>query len=159
MVLRSLSHRPFALLWGGQAISRLGDSLYRIALLWWVKEKTGSAAIMGTVFVFSLVPMLIFLLIGGIAADRLPRLRVMLGSDVLRGVLILGVAFLAATDQLVVWHIYAASLIFGFVEAFFQPAYFAIMPDLIPGELRPSANALTNLSGQFAVLLAQHWAR
>ena len=40
----SLRHRPFALLWSGQTISRLGDSLYRVALAWWVLEQTGSAS-------------------------------------------------------------------------------------------------------------------
>jgi hypothetical protein len=53
----SLRHRPFALLWSGQTVSRLGDSLYRIALSWWVLEKTGSATAMGTVALFSFAPM------------------------------------------------------------------------------------------------------
>jgi len=61
-VLHSLRHRPFAWLWTGQTISRLGDNLYRIALAWWVLEKTGSAVAMGTVLVFSQIPMLLFLL-------------------------------------------------------------------------------------------------
>ena len=81
----ALKHRGFALLWSGQAISHLGDSLYRVALAWWVLEKTGSAAAMGTVLVFSMAPMLIFLLLGGVAVDRFPRIRLMLGSDLLRG--------------------------------------------------------------------------
>ena len=54
--LRALRIRSFALLWSGQTISRLGDSLYRIALSWWILEKTGSAVAMGTLAVFSLVP-------------------------------------------------------------------------------------------------------
>src|SRR5262245_2068620 len=82
----SLKHRSFALLWSGQTISRLGDSLYRVALAWWVLEKTGSATAMGTVLICSMTPMLIFLLLGGVAVDRLPRLRLMIGSDVLRGI-------------------------------------------------------------------------
>ena len=76
-VLRSLKHRPFALLWSGQTISRLGDSLYRIALAWWVLEKTGSAVAMGTVLVLSQIPLLIFVLIGGVVVDRFPRIRIM----------------------------------------------------------------------------------
>jgi len=56
-LLKSLTHRPFALLWSGQTVSRLGDSLYRIAMAWWVLEETGSAAPKGTVLVFSTVPM------------------------------------------------------------------------------------------------------
>jgi hypothetical protein len=63
--MRALSHRPFALLWTAQTVSRLGDSLHRIALAWWVLEKTGSATAMGTVLILSQIPLLIFILIGG----------------------------------------------------------------------------------------------
>jgi len=145
-VLRSLKHRPFALLWAGQTISRLGDSLYRIALAWWVLEKTGSATAMGTVLVFAQVPMLIFLLIGGVVVDRLPRLRVMFASDILSGLVIASVAVFSWLDILEVWHIYIASMIFGFVEAFFFPAYQAVIPQITPPETLTSANSLNGLS-------------
>ena len=144
----ALRHRPFALLFLGQTISRLGDSLYRVALAWWVLEQTGSAAAMGTVLVFSSVPMLLFLLVGGVAVDRLPRLRVMVSADLISFVVMSAVAALALTGQLAVWHIYVAGAVFGLVEAFFFPAYSAAVPELTPPELRPSANSLTSLSGQ-----------
>ncbi len=146
--LRSLSHRAFALLWTGQTVSRLGDSLYRVALAWWMLEETGSATAMGAVMIFSFTPMLIFLLIGGVLVDRLPRLRVMLVCDVASGAIIGTVALLAFADRLEVWHVYAASLLFGLVEAFFFPAYTAAVPALTPTEALPSANSLTSLSHQ-----------
>jgi len=145
-LFRSLRHRPFALLWSGQTVSRLGDSLYRIALAWWVLEKTGSATAMGAVLVFSSVPMLIFLLVGGVATDRLPRLRVMFTSDTLSGIVVAFVALLAFTGQLQVWHIYLASITFGLVRAFFLPAYTATIPEITPKELLTSANSLTSIS-------------
>ena len=145
-VLRSLKHRPFALLWAGQTTSRLGDSLYRIALSWWVLEQTGSAVAMGTVLVFSQIPMLIFLLIGGVVVDRLPRLRVMFVSDILSGLVILFVAIFSWFELLQIWHIYIASMVFGFVEAFFFPAYQAVIPQLTPPDVLTSANALNGLS-------------
>lgn len=145
-VLRSLKHRPFALLWTGQTTSRLGDSLYRIALAWWVLEKTGSATAMGAVLVFAQVPMLIFLLIGGVVVDRLPRLRVMFVSDILSGLVIAFVAVFSWLDLLEVWHIYIASMIFGFVEAFFFPAYQAVIPQITPPDMLTSANSLNGLS-------------
>ena len=145
-ILRSLKHRPFALLWIGQTTSRLGDSLYRIALSWWVLEKTGSAVAMGTVLVFSQIPMLIFLLIGGVVVDRLPRIRIMFLSDILSGLVITFVAVFAWLDLLQIWHIYIASMIFGFVEAFFFPAYQAVIPQITPSGLLTSANSLNGLS-------------
>lgn len=149
-LLGSLRQRSFAWLWSGQTISRLGDSLYAVALAWWVLQATGSAAAMGTVLIFSYSPMVIFLLIGGVAVDRLPRLRVMFASDLASGLVVLVVAALAALGRLEVWHVYVASMIFGFLQAFFFPAYNAVVPDLAPAEALPSANSLTSLSQQLS---------
>lgn len=133
-------------MWTGQTISRLGDNLYRIALAWWVLEKTGSAVAMGTVLVFSQVPMLLFLLIGGVVVDRLPRIRVMFASDILSGLAVTFVAIFSWLDVLEIWHLYLAGLIFGFVEAFFFPAYQAVIPTITPPDQLVSANSLNGLS-------------
>ena len=144
----SLRTRAFALLWTGQTISRLGDSLYRIALSWWVLEKTGSATAMGTVLVVSSLPMLLFLLVGGVVVDRLPRFRVLFASDVLNGCVVAVVSVLAATGALEIWHVYVAGALFGLSDAFFYPAYSASVPQIVPPESLPSANSLTGLSFQ-----------
>ena len=148
--LRALRIRSFALLWAGQTISRLGDSLYRIALSWWILERTGSAAAMGLLAVFSFVPMLLFLLVGGVVVDRLSRFRIMLVSDLVNTVVVGLVTVLAVTERLELWHIYAASVVFGLAEAFFAPAYNASVPQIVPPEERPSANSLTSLSWQLS---------
>ena len=116
-LFKSLTVRPFALLWSGQ-LSALGDSIYRVALAWWVLEKTGSAKAMSTIFIFNSTPMLVFLLIGGVAVDRYSRARVMFLSDILRGLLIGIVALLAFAHRLETWHIYIVSLLFGIVGRF-----------------------------------------
>jgi MFS family permease len=151
--LSALTHRPFALLWSGQTVSSIGDFLYEIALAWWVLEKTGSATVMSTVLICSFTPMLVFLLIGGVAVDRLPRLRVILWSDIARGLVVGIVSLLAFTQWLEVWHVLLASFIFGGVTAFFQPAYLAIVPDLTPTRLLPSANALTSMGTQIGRIM------
>lgn len=145
-LFHSLKNRSFGLLWLGQTLSRIGDFAYEIALAWWVLEKTGSAETMALVLVFSVTPSLLFLLLGGVAVDRLPRVTLMLVSDVGRGITALVVAGLAFTGQLQVWHVYAASLVFGMVMAFFQPAYTAVVPQIVPAEDLPGANALTSIS-------------
>jgi len=147
-LFRALTHRSFALLWIGQTISRVGDHLYQVALAWWVLEKTGSALAMGAVLTFSMAPMLLFVLIGGVAVDRLPRLRLLLISDLGRGVAAAVVTWLALSGRLEIWHIYGASLLFGLADAFFQPAYLALVPELTPVSALTSANSLTSLSSQ-----------
>ncbi len=147
-LFKALIHRPFALLWSGQTVSRLGDSIFYIALAWLVVEKTGSATVMGTVLIFAFIPMLLFVLIGGVAVDRFSPMKVMFASDLLSGAVIGLVALLAYSNRLELWHIFLAALVFGFVAAFFQPAYTAIVPEITPPEALPSANSLTSLSGQ-----------
>lgn len=149
-LFRAWRHRPFALVWSGQTISVLGDKVFQVALAWWVLQKTGSAVAMGTVLVLTTVPMVAFLLVGGVIVDRLSRLWLMLISDVLRGLVIGLAALLAFTDSLTIWHVYAFSLIFGLVDAFFQPAFRAVIPEVVPAEDLPSANSLTSLSGQLS---------
>jgi MFS family permease len=152
-LFRALRHRPFALLWSGQTISRLGDDFYRIALVWWVLQKTGSAVVMGTVLICTTAPMLLFLLLGGALVDRLPRLPLMLISDIVRGAAVGLMAALAFADALQVWHIYIISLIFGLLDAFFLPAYRAAVPELTPAEILPSANSLTSLSSEISGII------
>lgn len=101
---------------------------------------------MGTVLVFSHIPLLLFLLIGGVVVDRLPRIRIMFVSDLLSGLVIAFVAVFSWLELLQIWHIYIASMLFGFVEAFFFPAYQAVIPQITPSELLISANSLSGLS-------------
>jgi DHA3 family tetracycline resistance protein-like MFS transporter len=152
-LFRTLEDRAFALLWSGQTLSRIGDFLYQVALAWWVLQKTGSAVAMGTVLLLSFAPMLVFLLVGGVAVDRLPRVEVMLVSDLARGVVVTLVALLAFAGRLEIWHVYLVSLFFGLVDAFFQPAYTALIPSIVPSADLASANSLTSFSTQTGRIL------
>ncbi len=152
-VLRALRSRPFALLWLGQTISSLGDGAFITALAWEVLLLTGSATAMGLVVTAELIPRLLFLLLGGVAADRLPRRIVMLCSDGGRAFAILLIAVLGWLHVLQLWHLIVLSLLFGVAEGFFAPAYSAIPPQLVEKEELASANALTGLSRQMSLLL------
>src|SRR5215472_7264999 len=130
-LVKSLRHPTFALLWSGQTISRLGDSFYTVALAWWVLEKTGSAAMMGLVLIFSVVPTLLLLLLGGVLVDRWPRLNLMLISDFVRAAAVGIAAVLETTQKLEVWHVLVISVLFGLVDAFFYPASKAVIPEFV----------------------------
>jgi DHA3 family tetracycline resistance protein-like MFS transporter len=103
---------------------------------------------MGAVLTCAFVPMVLCSLLGGVVVDRLPRIHVMLFSDLVRGVIVAGVTILALQQSLQVWHVLVASVIFGTVDAFFRPAYTALIPELVVSEHLPSANALTSMSLQ-----------
>lgn len=150
---RALRSRPFALLWAGQTISALGDGAYTTALAWAVLALTGSATAMGVVVLARTAPMLLFLLVGGVAADRLPRRLVMLASDAGRAIAVLAIASLGWFGLLQLWHLIVLSFLFGIVSGFFMPAYMSIAPELVPVESLPSANSLTGLSRQMTTVL------
>jgi MFS family permease len=152
-VLRSLQNRSFALLWLGQTCSSLGDGAFTIALAWEVLLLTGSATAMGLVVMAEMLPRLIFLLLGGVAADRLPRLRILLFSDAGRGAIVLLIALLGWLHGLQLWHLIALSLLFGVAAGFFHPAYRSLTPQLVEYDQLASANALTAFSRDISTLL------
>src|SRR6185369_74839 len=110
---RALRHPKFAVLLFGQTLSRIGDFLFQIAMAWWVLEKTGSATAMGTVLFFSILPTVIFSLIGGVFVDRMPRGVLLFLSDVARCVLMLGATWYAFNDRLELSGIYVVVIVFG----------------------------------------------
>jgi MFS family permease len=79
-----LQERDFRLLFTGQVVSQLGDSITPVALAWAILDLTHRAADLGYVFAARSVPLVAFLLIGGVFADRLPRRAVMIGADLIR---------------------------------------------------------------------------
>jgi len=153
VVLRSLQNRSFALLWLGQTCSSLGDGAFTIALAWEVLLLTGSAIALGVVVMAEMIPRLLFLLLGGVAADRLPRQRILLFSDGGRGAVVLLIAGLGWLHVLQLWHLIALSLTFGLAAGFFYPAYRSLTPHLVDREQLASANALIAFSRDVSTLL------
>lgn len=150
---RALRQRRFAWLWSGQAVSALGDGAFFTALAWQVLILTGSGTAMGLALVAETVPIVLFMLLGGVVADRLPRRLTMLWSDTGRAIAALAIAGLGMAHLLQFWHLLVLAFCFGLAEAFFRPAYQSIPPELVPTGDLPSANALTSLSRNLSTLL------
>jgi MFS family permease len=150
--VRALRSRPFALLWTGQTVSMLGDGAFSVALAWQVVLLTGSAAAMSAVLVAEAMPRLLFMLVGGVLADRLPRRLLLLVSDAGRALAVGTIAVVGTLGRLQLWHLVALALVFGLADAFFSPAYQSIPPQLVEVEALASANALTAAGRQISQL-------
>lgn len=144
--LDALRERQFRLLFTGQLVSLLGDSFTGIALAFAVLDLTGSATDLGYVFAAKTLPLVTFLLIGGVFADRLPRRAVMLASDVVRMGTQGGVAILILTHSAHIWELVVLQAIAGAASAFFNPASTGLTPLTISPERLQQANALRGLS-------------
>lgn len=149
----ALQSKPFALLWTGQVISQLGNFAFFTAIAWEVILLTNSAADTGIIVMSFSIPSLVFLLVGGVIADVLPRRLLLLWSDVGRGIVVLLVSGLMWLHLLQFWHLIVLAVFFGVASCFFDPAYEAIRPQLVKGEQLASANALTALSRNMGALL------
>lgn len=151
--LRVLRHRDFRYLWFAQSASVIGDCIVIVALALFVIELTGNATDLGLVFAAASLPLVAFLLIGGVWADRLPRHRVMVVTDLVRFALHALLAVLIFSGAVKIWELIVIEALFGTAEAFFRPAANGLLPQTVPEEEIQQANGLSTLSnniGEFA---------
>ncbi len=151
--LRVLRHRDFRYLWLAQSASVIGDCIVIVALALFVIELTGSATDLGLVLAAASLPLVAFLLIGGVWADRLARHRVMIVTDLVRFTLHALLAALIFTGEIEIWQLIVIEALFGTAEAFFRPAANGLLPQTVPETEIQAANGLSSLSnniGEFA---------
>ncbi|HST33413.1 MAG TPA: MFS transporter [Solirubrobacteraceae bacterium] len=151
--LRVLRHRDFRYLWLAQSASVIGDCIVIVALALFVIELTGSATDLGFVLAAASLPLVAFLLLGGVWADRLPRHRVMVVTDLVRFALHALLATLIFTHTVAIWQLIVIEALFGSAEAFFRPAANGLLPQTVPEQEIQQANGLSTLSnniGEFA---------
>jgi predicted MFS family arabinose efflux permease len=144
--LGALREREFRLLFTGQAISLLGDGMVGVALAFAVLDLTGSISDLGLVFAARTIPLVVFLLVGGVFADRLPRRAVMVTADLVRLATQGVIAVLLISGQATIWQLVVTQAVYGTATAFFNPASTGLMPMVIsPGRLH-HANALRGIA-------------
>ncbi len=141
----ALQERQFRLLFTGQTLSQVGTSILPIALIFAVLQ-FGSASALGIVSAALLIPNLCLMLFGGVWADRLPRQKVMLYADLVRGASQAVAAFLLVTDGANVWNFAVLAAMYGTANAFFNPASTGLIPDTVSPARLQEANALISLS-------------
>jgi MFS family permease len=140
-----LGRRPFRLLFLGRTTSFIGSAFANVALAFAVLDLTGSKADLGYVLAARSLPQVLFLLVGGIWADRLPRNRVMVGSNIASGLSQGAIAVLLLSGNAQVWHLLVLAAVNGLSSAFFFPAAVGIVPQTVPQRMLQSANSLLSL--------------
>ncbi|MFQ5570930.1 MAG: MFS transporter [Rhodothermales bacterium] len=140
----------FRRLWMGNVISLLGDWFNTIALYTMVSRLTGSPFALGAVFIFKMLPWALASPIAGIIVDRFNRRRLMIGSDLVRAVVVLG--FLLIDEASEVYLLYVLIALQVIVGAVFIPAKSASIPNITSPRELLTANAL--MSASWSVMLA-----
>jgi MFS family permease len=151
--LGPLRHAPFRYLVAGRVVNMVGNAVAPIALAFAVLDLTGSAFDLGLVVGARSITTIVFVLLGGVVADRLPRSVVLVVSSVLAAASQAVVATLVLTHSATIPLLLALSCVNGLVSAFSFPAVSALVPQTVPEDVRTQANALARL-GMNAAMIA-----
>ncbi|HKZ02041.1 MAG TPA: MFS transporter, partial [Pyrinomonadaceae bacterium] len=137
-------NRAFRQLWLGQVVSQIGDWFNTIALYTIILNLTGSGRDVGLLLVARFVPSFLFGPLSGVIADRFSRRSIMIISDLLRALVVLGFLFVRRADQL--WIIYALTVLQLGLSTFFEPAKTAAIPSIVSDRELVPANAISSVT-------------
>jgi predicted MFS family arabinose efflux permease len=137
-------NRSFRQVWLGQVVSQMGDWFDTIALYTIILRLSGSGRAIGLLLVARFVPSFVFGSLSGVVADRFSRRSIMIVSDLLRAVVVLGFLFVRRADQL--WIVYFLTVLQLALSTFFEPAKTAVIPSIVSDRELVSANAISSVT-------------
>ncbi len=159
MIPQKLFNKDFILLFQGQMVSQLGGSLYVVGIIFWLKQSTSSATLMGLIYMVGMIPGVLLGPLGGTVVDRYSRKKIIVFADIIKGGLMLSMAvvmlWMPQATELIIILLFITTFFNGSLAAFFQPAVSATIPDLVPTNRLEGANGLLQSSVQIAFLVGQ----
>ena len=151
---RKLWNKDYVLLLQGNAVSTIGDLMYSVAIGYWVYEQTGSSGLMGIMSAISMFVTMFLSPFSGSIVDKCNRKWVLVGMDVMQGVVMLGIGLLAYLDKLNIPGVLIAAFLAALGSVFYSPAVSTLMIDIIPHDdmtrgqsIFSGSNALINMVG------------
>ena len=142
--MSALKHRNFQLFFSGQLISLTGTWMQTVAQSWLVYRLTGSSLLLGSVGFASQIPVFLMAPVGGMAADRVNRQRIVIATQGASMILAIVLALLTLTHMVKVWHIFVLAALLGVVNAFDIPGRQSFLVDMVGREDLMNAIALNS---------------
>jgi MFS family permease len=138
------TNRGFRFLWLGQVVSQMGDWFDTIAVYTIALRLTGSSRSVALIMVARFLPSVVMGPLSGVVADRFSRRSIMIASDLVRAVVVLGFLFVRRPDQM--WLIYVLTVLQLAFSTFFEPAKTAVIPSIVSPRELLSANAIAGVT-------------
>src|SRR6266498_3429181 len=138
------SNRSFRFLWLGQVVSQMGDWFDTVAVYTIALRLTGSSRSVALIMVARFLPTVVLSPLAGVIADRFSRRSIMIGSDILRAIVVLGFLFVRRPDQM--WLVYVLTVLQLAFSAFFEPAKTAAIPSIVSDRELLPANTIASVT-------------
>jgi MFS family permease len=148
-----MKNQNFMLLFLGGLVSRIGNSIHYIALTWFILETTGSGKATGIIMLLSTLPGVLAGPLGGILADKLNRKLLIVGMDILRGIIVIWLSWLVYNEIAGFPHLAAATILIAICGAFFNPTVEAVLPTLVEDTNLQQANSFQQFSNNFTTII------
>ncbi|MBO0841905.1 MAG: MFS transporter [Nocardioides sp.] len=145
---------PFRWFFAARSVNLIGNFMAPVALAFAVLKVSDSHIALGAVLAARSIPVIVFLLIGGVIADRLGRARTLFASNLVSGLSQATVAVLLLTGTAQLWHLIVLSIVNGIASAAGLPAQQGLMPQVVPRNLLQEANVLTSFSRAIVAVAA-----
>ncbi|MEG1256254.1 MFS transporter [Clostridium sp.] len=136
-----------------RALSRFGDSLESLALMYLVYDLTGSALAMGTVMLFSMIPNFLISPVAGVISDRYNKKRIMFIAEMVRAGAIMLIPVLMFNGTIQLWHIYSMAVFVSIAESFFEPCSNIVFVSIVEKEELHLINSVATVVGRIAGIL------
>lgn len=146
-------NRNFLMLLSGQFVSQIGDKLHMIALSFWVLKTTGSSAKMGLVLAASLIPSLLIGFFSGAFIDRYNRKNIIIGTDLIRGLILALFAVLFYFEWINFYMILTMQMLLSANAAFFDPAIPSVIPQIVEEKDLAAANSKHQFVNGFSTIV------
>jgi len=134
-------NRSLLCLWIGLMISYLGDALFLVAFMW-IAVTRGSVGAPAIIIALQTLPMVLFGPFVGVMVDHLSKRRLMIGSDLIRAIILFLVLIADLNGFLAIWHLYILAFVLGMFELIYRPLVRILIPTLVSADFLASANSL-----------------
>jgi predicted MFS family arabinose efflux permease len=143
--LSPFAFRSFRLLWTGAFLSSIGTWVQDTAMNWYIHTRLGNPVYLGLRTFAAEAPLMAFMLVGGVAADRMSRRGILVTSQVFQMSMAVALAVFYALDLLGIGAILVIAFLTGLAQSQSAPTYQAVLPTLVSRERIPNAVALNSL--------------
>jgi predicted MFS family arabinose efflux permease len=143
--LSVLSVRDYRRIWTGAFLSSIGTWIQDVALSWLIHTRLGDPIYLGLRAFASDAPLIAFMLVGGAAADRFDRRRILLASNLFQMAMAGSLGLLYATGRLGIGAILGIAFLTGLAQSQSAPTYQAVLTSVVPAPQIPRAVAMNSL--------------